>query len=460
MKNLFVLAISISGISIFWSCSKDNTPTNQVTGTIEITEIGLSAGQSVSRTIGSDGGSLVSGDGIMEIQIPPEALNSNTNISIEPIANNAPGGLGKGYRFGPSHTKFKTPVTLKFHYTDKDIKGTSPQFIGIALQDSNRGWYSLRRFTYDTINKLIIANTSHFTDYAVFTDLLIAPSTDEAKVNESRDFKVMVLEGSEELADLRPPVNGEEELAPLQHMHQVNDGLVKNWAANGIIGGNAQYGTITPHGAQCTFKAPSTKPSGSKNPVQLSVQINMKFKDPLTRKDFNTLKLNAPVQIIDNNHAYHLEIKYNDPKWEEAYAVWTVSDSAGMDIKIENDVVVISNYQNHNGNVTPASQATSVGGTATWTSKDFAGYLNIHDASGFAGSVSGLPGSIKTLNLQITNSQRVYPTFNLFVDGQNIPMGGDEGGLDYYAAQFLLRDSDQVFHDPVTTQFVYKLTSK
>lgn len=462
MKKFYVLVVSISCISIFWSCSKISTTTaDQGTGTAEITEIGVSSGQAVNMTVGSGGGTLISDDGIMEIEIPTDALKSNTNISIEPITNNAPGGLGKGYRFGPSHTKFNKPVTLKFHYTDKAIKGTLPQFIGIAFQDSNRGWYSLRTFTYDSINKIIRAYTSHFTDYAIFLDLYIVPDAESVKVNESKNFKVIVLEpaNSNELTALTPPKNGEAEVAPIR-ISQVNDGLVKNWAVNGFIGGNSQYGTITPHGAQCSFKAPATKPSSSKNPVQLSVEINMKYKDPLTGKDFTKLRLNAPVQILDNKHEYHLEIKYYDPNWEEAYSVWTVSDSAGMDIKIENDVAVITNYQNYNGNVTPASQPTSIGGSAAWISKDFVGYLTIHEVTGFASSLTGLPGSVKTLNFQITNVQRTNPAFNLIIDGQSSTMGGAVLSLDYYSAQFLLRDSDQVFHDPVTTQLVYKLTSK
>jgi hypothetical protein len=461
MKKLLVLTIYFVSISVFLSCKKDSTAPVQSKGTPEVTEIGSAIEQAQTQTIGSAGGTIESTDGTIELQFPVGALSNNTEISIQPITNNVPGGVGNGYRFGPSGITFNKPVIITFHYTDINIMGTLPQFMGIAFQDTNRVWYSLKSFTYDTINKTIKASTLHFTDYATFQDLVIVPGSDHVKLGESKDFKVRVCEPSDDkLSSLSP--NGDE-VAPLAKMHDVNDGLVKNWAANGVIGGNSQYGTISPHGAHCTFKAPSAKPTGSKNPVQLSVEVNMKWKDAFTKIDYTKLRLNAPVNIIDNTYEYLLEIIYTDTSWDGAYAKWKISDTASMRVKIENDIATITNYQNQDGVVTPSSQKVTLGYedcTATWMPENYSGPITVTMATGYAYSDPNVPSSTKTLLFQITTDSRINPLISESCKTSgNFTFGGDDLGKDYYAAEFLLKDSDQVFNDLVTTQLVYKLTS-
>lgn len=137
---------------------------------------------------------------------------------------------------------------------------------------------------------------------------------------------------------------------------------------------------------------------------------------------------------------------------------------ASKDIKVENDIVTITNYQNQNGIVQPASQNFSVGGVnfaATWMSENYLGPLNINEVIGYASSISGIPGSPKTLVFQIVN-KRINPTFSevMVPPGNTFTFGGEETDGLYYGAEFMLRDSDQIFHDPVSTEFVYKLTAK
>lgn len=464
MKNIFVLALYLTCLSITGSCKKDNSSPDQQTGTAEITQVGVSAGQEVTQTIGSGGGTVISSDGIMELIFPSDALKSNTNISVQPITNNSPGGVGNGYRFGPSGIKFNKPVTLKYHYNDKTINGTLPQFMGIAFQDSDRGWYSLRSFTYDTINKTISAKANHFSDYATFADLILDPRTENVKINESKIFRVMVLDdpSNDQQKALTPPTGSDEVLAPLRKWHEVNGGLVKNWAVNGVIGGNSQYGTITPQGAHCSFKSPAKKPAGTKNPVQLSVEINMRYKDPVTNKDYGKLRLNAAVKINDDNYAYHLRIDYKVINLEEGSCTWEVLDFASFDVEVKNDIALITGYDNNNGLVHPDFQKPEGSDcTVTWISTDYPGILNVNQATGYAGEpVSGIPGKPKTLHFAITND-RSDPRFSFVCSGgESSEIGGHVTTGLVYGASFVLRDSSQVFHDPVTPGLVYTLTAK
>ena len=72
----------------------------------EPTMVGIPIGIPVTKTIGPAGGAI-SIAGEVELIIPVGALSSDTEISIQPLTNNAPNGNGNAYRFGPEGTKFQ-----------------------------------------------------------------------------------------------------------------------------------------------------------------------------------------------------------------------------------------------------------------------------------------------------------------------------------------------------------------
>jgi hypothetical protein len=85
-------------------------------------------------------------------------------FTIQPITNNAPKGLGNACRFSPDGLKFCTPVNLVFHYTDKQVAGTTPDLRGIAFQDSSGVWNRLGSLTADSVNKNVSTTINHFSD--------------------------------------------------------------------------------------------------------------------------------------------------------------------------------------------------------------------------------------------------------------------------------------------------------
>src|SRR5688500_17320870 len=80
------------------------------------TPVGTNDGTAITKTIGSAGGGAISADGEVELIIPPGALATNTDITIQPITNNIPTGRGKAYRFTPDGQQFSKDITIKFHY--------------------------------------------------------------------------------------------------------------------------------------------------------------------------------------------------------------------------------------------------------------------------------------------------------------------------------------------------------
>src|SRR5258708_4084626 len=125
-----------------------------------ITPEGIALDTPVTKNIGVAGGSITSADGKIQLTIPAGALLTSTDISIQPISNGCPGGIGLAYDLLPNGTKFEKPATLIFHYTDEDLGGTDPYFLFMAYRDSVDEW--LADIVYPACEPLAKTVTSGF----------------------------------------------------------------------------------------------------------------------------------------------------------------------------------------------------------------------------------------------------------------------------------------------------------
>src|SRR2546423_14480508 len=117
MKKIFFLFLFCW---CFLGFSQTDTSAIKFTALSDSTGFGTPDGKLVSKQIGTMGGTIISGDGRIELIFPPEALTINTTIRIQPTTNNAPNGTGKAYSLEPSGIQFKKPVQIIFHYTDEE----------------------------------------------------------------------------------------------------------------------------------------------------------------------------------------------------------------------------------------------------------------------------------------------------------------------------------------------------
>ena len=154
---------------LLYSCKKTSSPDNNHPNDPPpaITPVGTPVGNPVSKIIGAAGGTLVSPDGRLELNIPSGALSSNTDISIQPVTNEAPGGIGLAYDLLPNGTKFSKLATFTFHYTKEELNDNFPYLLFIAYQDSSNGWRAdqIQR-DFDTVAKTVSLEISHFTIWA------------------------------------------------------------------------------------------------------------------------------------------------------------------------------------------------------------------------------------------------------------------------------------------------------
>lgn len=245
-------------------------PPASTTATPTATAVGTPTGSATSATIGAAGGSVSTPDGKIALTIPAGALASDTVIGIQPVTNNAHGGLGAGYRLTPDGQTFAQPVVLTFSYTDQQLTGSAPEILGAAFQTPTGFWQWLGTPTIDSVAKTISISSTHFTDFSLVQGYRLQPLSKTLKVNESLALQVAFCY----------PQPGSD-LTPLGLACDTADSQVEvaapfdisEWSVNGIAGGNATAGTVSGNGPSATYKAPATKPTP--NTVAVSARVNL-----------------------------------------------------------------------------------------------------------------------------------------------------------------------------------------
>jgi len=119
LNPVFSIVLFVS-LLLLNACKKEN-PVQQPTSepsTPFPTAIGKPIGTPATKEIGTTGGSITSPDGRITITIPAGALTGNTPITIQPIENTTPLGIGLSYDFLPNGQQFAKPITVTLHYNN------------------------------------------------------------------------------------------------------------------------------------------------------------------------------------------------------------------------------------------------------------------------------------------------------------------------------------------------------
>src|SRR6188768_2993319 len=174
IKSLTALAILVFA---FATCTENDLPLGvpEEEGIPEPTAVGTPVGDMVTKQIGPDGGSISAIDNTLKLVIPAGALNATTAITVQPITNFAPGGVGNAYELSPDGQNFSKPVTITFHYMDSVEGGATWSEIGIAFQDANGFWHRAQNIVSDSVNKTISATSLHFTGFSIYRKINITP---------------------------------------------------------------------------------------------------------------------------------------------------------------------------------------------------------------------------------------------------------------------------------------------
>ncbi len=145
-----------------------SNPPVQETGTGTVTEVGQPQGALVSKMIGPEGGTIATADGNVQLVIPAGAVSQATNITIQPITNHLPNGIGQAFRFSPDGLQFAKPATLTFAYSNEKVSANDADLLKIAYQGTNKIWYNVPGVQVDTQKKRISVPMPHFSDWSAY----------------------------------------------------------------------------------------------------------------------------------------------------------------------------------------------------------------------------------------------------------------------------------------------------
>lgn len=157
------------------------------------TEIGKPVGAAVTKTIGPSGGIVVSPDGKLSLTFPAGAVRTETAITVQPVENTAPNGVGTGYHISPDNLTFEQPVTFDYIYQDKEVAGSSVDALGLALQDEKKIWQLTQPTLVNKPKKTVTAKVKKAKWWALVSEYRLLPEKDTVLVTETRDIKLMHL---------------------------------------------------------------------------------------------------------------------------------------------------------------------------------------------------------------------------------------------------------------------------
>jgi hypothetical protein len=261
------------------SSAPSASPSSSSGPTLAPNPVGKPKGASVTKTIGSAGGSLSSGDGRVSVTIPAGALTKDTPVAIQPIENTAAGGLGAAYRLSPTGQTFAQPVQVSFAYTAADVQGSAPEALGVAFQDGRGLWEWQDTVALDTAAKRLSVMTKHFSDWSSVKGLQLLPASATVRVKGQVSLAVTscVSVGKYSVTYLRYKcgVTSGEDLADLGPQVQAG-----TWSVDGKTGGNPTLGSVKGDESSATYTAPARKPAGIKS-VAVSVTATSKGKKTL-----------------------------------------------------------------------------------------------------------------------------------------------------------------------------------
>jgi hypothetical protein len=380
------------------------------------TASGVPVDTAVSKTIGAAGGSIISGDGRMQLNIPSGALSANTVITIQPITNECPGGIGVAYDMQPNGTRFAKPASLIFHYTDEELDSTDPYFLYVAYQDSLNEWLS--DYVYrdvDTLAKTVTLNISHFTDRSVGSKAMMLRTPFEVHSGETSLLRAVDFTGASAPSG---GGSGDDELASLGNTVGLSG--VSDWRVNGVLGGNSTVGTVSGNGNAATYTAPA---SITQRKV---VNVSARYKMTTTVTRYNRgkrvsysqnaqyVRVSGSITLLPNL-SYRVLITMSATGTNECF-LDNYRDTATLLVDVDGDEVTISEIDNQAPFTKPGSGPSKDGlESCSWV-PDALGELNIESGTGVVFPEGNVPAGVEkvvTVNLtgfgvlpkwEITNS--------------------------------------------------------
>jgi hypothetical protein len=326
------------------------------------TAVGTPVGGPVSKVIGAGGGVLYSPDSVLKLTIPAGALSSNTNISIQPVTSQLPGGIGLGYDLLPNGTKFSIPATVTFQYTSDEVSDNYPYFLNIAYQDSNHVWRGdLAHCVYDTVARTVSLDIRHFTIYGFQDGITVFAAPREIMTGQTSSLTIY------------ESIVIKQDSSYVATSTDIPSDFVGQWTVNGVPNGNSSIGTVTGSGANVVYHAPAKLNA----PIEVLVACQLKMHEIIfiggQKIDLLRPKRGVRIRVWPyKEYDFTVKLFYYDTSISTFYGATAsppvYSDHAQFDVhlkaKLDAPEIEMSKLQNYPPEVTSATYTV---GNAVWT---------------------------------------------------------------------------------------------
>lgn len=287
IKTLF--AVALAALTACSSCkrSADNageTPDRTDSKPL-ITDKGTPTGGEHTYLVNPDGTTIVTEDNTLTLRFPAGAVSTPTTITVQPVSNLVPLGLGNAVRLSPEGTTFAKPVTLSFHYNADMLQGAVPEFLWVTTQNADGSWSASRKSEVDTVAKTVTVQATHFSDWAMgrFIDLTLMPASRALPVNQSVTLFISGFlkdaDPDEELVPLSPmkgtitQLDMEKEL--VEKTQRFVNFRIGAWTLNGTAAPVSNSdGSLNPSVDGAVFTAPAKQPSPSTVAVAVKMETH------------------------------------------------------------------------------------------------------------------------------------------------------------------------------------------
>ena len=244
-----------------------------------------------SAHIGAAGGKLISADGSLHIVVPPGALDKETLLSIAPLGNSNPGGVGPAFELMPHGIRFKKPVSLAFHYKNLLDSISFPCGLQIAFQDSNDQWKIRAGRQHDEQGRILKVTTTHFSRWCVMESVKLSPKYSSVQPSAYVGYKVTGFVPTN-FDPCAPAKDGKD--MPVSNGQILPAERIKQWTLL------SSFGTLYPTGGTALYQAPSTPPE--KNSITVMVELKSQ-----------PFPLLAKVNVINNSFGVVIQVGNEPP---------------------------------------------------------------------------------------------------------------------------------------------------
>ncbi|GAB4012718.1 hypothetical protein GCM10028808_29660 [Spirosoma migulaei] len=278
---------------------------------------GTPNGQLVQKTIGPEGGTLVSADHRLIMTIPAGAVKQVTNFSIQPITNTLSDSASSAYRLLPEGTTFEKPVTLQMPYTQTDLLNTSAQALFLAYQGSDGVWKYLPSTELDEANKTLKVQTHHFSDWGVFAEFYLSSNTGYLKAGESADVHLLTFD----FGNITSLDNPEVAIAKQKTLN--NPANIQNWKAS--------VGTLEVHSSKtlASYTAPAEVPDYGLTAL-ITVEVANFIPPGQVKRIGGTGRVTMLTTIIIEGQTYFHLFEDDDSRLDVTYGAFISAEEGGV----------------------------------------------------------------------------------------------------------------------------------